>query len=223
MTDALDFALARDPALAALWQQVQARMATDPAHDAGHLRRVAAWTVRIGDTEGVDWRLALAAALLHDVVNLPKDDPARGAASHRSADVARTLLPPLGFTPADTDAACEAIRDHSYTRGAVPASPLGRALQDADRLDALGALGTLRCVATGVGMGAQLFDDADPWAERRALDDRRFSIDHFFVKLLRLSATFTTAAGRAEADRRAATMRAFLAALGDELGAPVPW
>lgn len=217
-----DALLAQDPALARLFAEVRARMETDPAHDFGHLRRVADWAVRLGAAEHVDPRLAVAAALLHDIVNVPKTHPDRAHASTRSADVAREVLPGLGFTAEETEAVAGAVRDHSYTRGAVPETPLGRVLQDADRLEALGALGVMRCVATGVRFGAAFFDDDDPWADDRPLDDARYSVDHFFVKLLRLPATFHTAAGRAEAARRAGTMHAFLHALGDEIGHPWP-
>ena len=126
-------------------------MATDAAHDVEHLLRVAHWAERLAP-EG-EGRLAVAAALLHDVVNVPKTSPDRARASERSADVARALLPSLGFTDADAALVADAVRDHSFTRGAVPASALGRAVQDADRLEALGVIGTFRCVATGVRFG----------------------------------------------------------------------
>jgi uncharacterized protein len=71
-------------------------------------------------------------------------------------------------------------------------------------------------------MKARYFDPADPWAERRPLDDRAFSVDHFFTKLLRLPETMCTEAGRREGQRRVAFLRAFLAQLGSELGAPAP-
>lgn len=218
-----------DAALRAIFGEVRARMATDAAHDVTHLLRVADWTLRLlpdarreaGEPVEVHERLArlgVAAALLHDVVNVPKHSPDRARASERSADVVHALLPSLGFDEAEVALVADAVRDHSYTRGAVPTTPLGRALQDADRLEAVGALGVLRCVATGVHGGAALFDPDDPWAARRALDERRFSIDHFQTKLLRLPGTLLTAAGRDEAARRAAAMVALLAQLGDELG-----
>ena len=75
-------------------------------------------------------------------------------------------------------------------------------MQDADRLEALGVIGTFRCIATGVRFGAQFFDAADPWAVNRPLDDKRFSVDHFFTKLLKLPETFQAVEGRAEAERR---------------------
>jgi len=67
-------------------------------------------------------------------------------------------------------------------------------------------------------MGARYFHEDDPFARDRALDDRAYSIDHFYAKLLGLPATFRTEAGRHEAERRAAFLRAFLDQLGTEIG-----
>jgi uncharacterized protein len=211
--------IASDATLTALLDVVEERMHADAAHDVAHCLRVAEWTIRIA-AEAVPGRLCVAAALLHDIVNVPKNHPDRARASERSADVAREILGHLGFAPTDVESVADAIRDHSFTRGAVPESPLGKALQDADRLEALGVIGTFRCIATGVRFDAAFFHADDPWAERRALDDKRFSVDHFFVKLFTLPATFQTDVGRAEAARRVEIMRAMLAALGDELGVP---
>lgn len=217
-----DALLADDPALRDLLETVRARMERDPAHDLGHLLRVARWAVRLGRDEGVDPRLAVAAALLHDVVNLPKSHPERASASERSAEVAREVLPRLGFGAAEVEEVAGAIRDHSFSRGVVPASPLGRALQDADRLEALGALGVFRCIATGVHLGADFFHPGDPWARDRPLEDARYSVDHFFTKLLRLPPTMCTPAGRAEAERRSAAMVRLLRQLGEEIGEEYP-
>ena len=80
----------------------------------------------------------------------------------------------------------------------------------ADRLEALGALGLCRTLSTGARMGARYFHPQDPWAQDRELDDRAFTVDHFFTKLLRLAPTLQTEAGRAEAHRRAAFMERFV-------------
>ena len=226
MTPSLEARIAGDAALAALLEESRARDAAhatpDPTHDTAHALRVAHWTIRLGG-DGVDTREAIAAALLHDAVNPPKDSPERAHASERSAEQARGRLPALGFVPEAVERIAEAIRDHSFSRGAVPATALGRALQDADRLEALGAIGLLRCISTGVRLGGEWFHTGDPWAEARPLDDAHYSVDHFFAKLLTLPATMRTEAGRAEAERRAAFLRAFLAQLGGELGRPARW
>jgi uncharacterized protein len=67
-------------------------------------------------------------------------------------------------------------------------------------------------------MGARYFDPDDPWAQDRPLDDKAYSVDHFFTKLLRLAETFSTEAGRTEARRRTAFLHATLEELGVELG-----
>ena len=209
----------RDSWLAELAEASRAACASDPAHDIEHCLRVARWAVRIGEPRGVDRREAIAAALLHDVVNVAKSSPDRARASELCAARARELCE--GHLPAQAvDRIADAIRDHSHSRGARPESPLGEALQDADRLEGLGALGILRCVSTGARMGADYFDPDDPWAERRELDDRAHSVDHFYRKLLSVAETMCTDVGRAEADRRTRFLRAFLAELATELGEP---
>jgi uncharacterized protein len=217
--------IAADPALAVLLAESRARDAAlavpDPTHDTAHAVRVAAWTLRLGGDE-VDAREAVAAALLHDAVNPPKDSPESATASERSAAHARERLTALGFGAEAIERVAAAIRDHSWSRGAEPESALGCALQDADRLEALGAIGLLRCVSTGVRMSGAWFHPDDPWAARRPLDDRRYSVDHFFTKLLLVPESMRTAAGRVEAERRAAWLRGFLEQLGGELGESPP-
>ncbi len=217
---ALAARIAADPLLAALLAEARARDGTearDAAHDTEHALRVALWTLRLGG-DAVDAREAIAAALMHDAVDVPKNSNERALASERSADLARERLARAGWNAAAVERVARAIRDHSFSRGAIPDGPLGEALQDADRLEALGAIGLLRCVSTGIRMGGAWFDAADPWAESRELDDERFSLDHFFTKLLRLPATMRTAAGREEALRRAAVLEQFARDLGRELG-----
>ncbi len=219
--EALLSLITADPALTALLAEARRRAEGDGAHDVGHLLRVATWTLRLADAS-VSPKEAIAAALLHDLVNLPKSSPLRSEASAMSAAEAARLLAARDFDLPTIERVTEAIVDHSFSRGAVPRSALGRALQDADRLEALGAIGVLRTAATGATMGTDFFDSDDPWAEHRELDDGRHTVDHFFVKLLRLPDTMTTEAGRVEARRRAAFMAAFLRQLGDEIDTSPP-
>ncbi len=174
----------------------------------------------------------IASALLHDCVPVAKDSPLRKESARLCSEKAREWLQELqwggtsesrpGSDDSSTlrriDGICGAILDHSYSSGRIPSTLTGRALQDADRLEALGALGLFRTIATGVSMGAVLFDPADPWAEHRELDDRRYTIDHFFTKLLKLPETFRTRWARHEAIRRAEYLRGFLDQLRHELG-----
>jgi uncharacterized protein len=213
--------IAADAALATLLAEARGRDDGDRSHDLAHALRVALWTVRLGG-DRVAAREAVAAALLHDAVNPPKSGPERARASEMAAALATRRLGELGFAPAAVTRIAAAIRDHSWSRGAVPGDALGCALQDADRLEALGAIGLLRCIETGARMGAEWFDPDDPWAASRPLDDHAYSLDHFFAKLLLLPASMRTGAGRREAARRAGLLRRFVAHLGEEIGKPPP-
>ena len=205
------------PRLRPLLERVKAGQDDDAAHDLAHLLRVGLWTCRIlGDPGRTEE--AIAAALLHDLVNVPKNHPDRARASELSADAARPLLAAASFSCPEVDDICLAIRQHSFSRGEKPIQPMSMALQDADRLEALGAIGIMRCYSTGVRMGTKYFDPEDPWEKRRDLDDTSFSLDHFFTKLFSLPATMNTAAGREEAGLRLRPMQAFMDSLERELG-----
>jgi uncharacterized protein len=211
----------RDEILSSILNEARKAEHGDAAHDLSHLVRVALFTIRFAE-DAVDPRECVAAALLHDHVNLPKNHPERAKASELSAEAAGPILARAGFGEDAILRIKDAIRDHSFSRGAVPSGILGRALQDADRLEALGAIGLMRVFSTGARMGTSYFHADDPWAKDRALDDSRYSIDHFFTKLLKLPATFLTPGGRAEAEKRGRRLEAFLDDAADEIGEPRP-
>jgi uncharacterized protein len=189
----------------------------DPAHDFLHVLRVAASARRIGAAEGADLEVVLPAAWLHELFNYPKDHPE----SHRSGEVcaerARELLEREGMPPLLVEAVAYAIRLHPFSLGVVPATLEAKVLQDADRLDAIGAIGVARLFATGAAMGRPLYCADDPFCERRVPDDRRWSLDHFYRKLLVIPERLHTAAARALAEERARFLHAFLAQLSTEL------
>ena len=92
-------------------------------------------------------------------------------------------------------------------------------MQDADRLDALGAVGLARCFMVGGALGHDFYDPNDPFCETRPPDDATYALDHFYEKLLELPETMQTDAGRAEAQRRVQFMRIYLDRLSDEIDA----
>jgi uncharacterized protein len=225
----LSAALARNPVLRLIHDRVSVIPPADAGHDFHHTLRVAGLSARIvmdergssinTDALHLEVDAAIAAALLHDCVPVAKDSPLRKESARLCSEKAREWLNELAWAPASQiETITDAVLDHSYSSGRVPRSLVGQALQDADRLEALGALGLFRTIATGVSMGARLFDPEDPFAERRELDDRRFTIDHFFTKLLKLPDTFRTAWARSEALKRAHYLRGFVGQLREELG-----
>ena len=206
-------------ALEAIRQEARTRThSADASHDWSHIERVAALCRRLGKEEGADERILLAAAYMHDLINVPKNHPDRTNASLASAREAAEILQQQGYGSDESDRVMRAIEEHSFSRGLTCTSIESKVLQDADRLDALGAIGVLRTATCGALMQAAYYDLADPLAQNRALDDRRFTLDHFPVKLLRLADRFNTASGRREADRRTHFMRVFLGQLADEIG-----
>jgi uncharacterized protein len=192
----------------------------DGAHDLHHLRRVWRNARAIAATEpGVDLAVLVAAAYLHDLVNPPKDDPERSAASRLSAAQAEPILAGMGLEPERAAAAAHAIEAHSFSAGIEPRTLEARILQDADRLEALGAIGLARCFYTGGKLGSALWAPEDPLGlTGRTLDDRRYAVDHFPAKLLRLQDGMRTAEGWRLAEARTRLLRAFLEQLALELG-----
>lgn len=196
-----------------------AAMAQDSAHDLAHLDRVWANAQAIAEGEGgADTPILCAAAYLHDLVNLPKDAPDRARASAMSASAARPHLQALGFGPDRVAAVQHAIEAHSFSAGITPETHEARILRDADRLDALGAIGVARAFAVSGALDRALYHPGDPFAATRVPDDGTFALDHWPAKLLRLPDGMTTATGQRIARDRIAVMLRFARDLADEIG-----
>ena len=189
----------------------------DGSHDIAHILRVFRNAIRIHETEGGNGRILAAAVLLHDCVAVEKNSPLRAEASRLAAEKAARLLSGLGWEKADIDAVAHAILTHSFSAGLTPQTPEAKILQDADRLDAIGMIGAARCFYIAGRMNSALYDPFDPRAEQRPLDDRRFAIDHFPAKLLRLADGFQTETGRRMAGVRHERLTRLLDLFLDEI------
>jgi uncharacterized protein len=190
----------------------------DGSHDRSHLLRV--WrnaTSIAGQEPGCDRTVLTAAVILHDCVAVEKNSPQRSMASRLAATRARTLLAEMGWDAARIEAAAHAIEAHSFSAGIAAETVEARIVQDADRLDAIGAIGIARCFYVAGRMGSGLYNPEDPQAVHRDLDDRHFALDHFGAKLFKVAGKFQTKAGQALAEARTRTMRDFVGALLDEI------
>ena len=139
-----------------------------------------------------------------------------------SAENAAPFLTDLGFTSDEIKAAQHAIAAHSYSAGIPPESCEAEILRDADRLDALGAVGIARTFMVAGTMGRPLLDPNDPFAADRDLDDQLWSIDHWHLKLLQLPHEMVTEKGRKIARKRARLMLAYLKQLAKERVTDLP-
>ena len=191
----------------------------DGAHDLHHLRRVWHNCENIGAqcSPAPDWQVLSAAAFLHDLINVPKNSKERSRASTLAADAAVGALAKREFPSSKLDGVWHAIHAHSFSAGFTPQSLEACILQDADRMDALGALGLARTFYVAGQLGSQLFDGDDLLAQRRSLDDKVFALDHFQTKLYGLLETMNTPAAKSLASARVAYMRDFVARLQSEM------
>lgn len=177
----------------------------DAAHDLAHVRRVVANTLNILNGEpDADRFTTLAAAWLHDIVQLPKGTGEPGESARRSASEASQFLMSIGVDAATVERIAGAIASHSFSGGLRPDSLEAAIVQDADRLDALGAIGIARLWATAAVLGSKLHHPDDPAGEGRELNDRQYGLDHIPVKLLKLPGLMNTATGKRLATARAA-------------------
>ena len=197
------------------WLSVQQE--GDPAHDIQHIERVVLNTRHLAKEEGLGLEVLLPAAWLHDCVYVAKDSPNRSKASVMAAGRAVEYLDEVGYPAEYLEAIHHAIEAHSFSAGIETRTLEAKVLQDADRLDALGAVGLSRCLMLGGYMGSELMSRVDPFCESREPEDAKFAVDHFYSKLLRLENTMKTTAGRALAAERTDFLRAFLEQLRREV------
>jgi uncharacterized protein len=197
----------------------------DGSHDPGHFQRVWRSARYIARQEGgeADLLALLAAAYFHDMVSLPKDSPRRAESSRLSAEEAGKLLMERwkDFPVGKIDGVRHAIHAHSFSAGVPAETEEATILQDADRLEAVGAIGVARCFYTAGQMDARLFDADDPLAKDREPNDRQYALDHFQQKLFKLPAMMKTATGRRLAEENAEWMRGFVAKLCSEIAGDI--
>jgi uncharacterized protein len=200
-----------------LQKEVQKRIKNDPAHDFEHIMRVCKNAKKIAKHENADMRLVITAALLHDIVSYPKSDKRAKNSSVQSARRAQQILKKHSYTQDEIKIITDAIRDHSFSRNKVPKTLVGKVLQDADRLDALGAIGIARTFSVGGAENRPIYNVEDPLCKKREPDDKSWTVDHFYRKLLHLEKKLNTKFAKKEAQRRTAFMTKFLLELKREL------
>ena len=189
----------------------------DAAHDINHVKRVVKNVIYLTDIEEAKSLVTLASAWLHDCVAVAKDSPLRPQGSRMAAEAAMKFLAGINYPEELLPEVFHAIEAHSYTAN-IPTRTLEAAVvQDADRLDSLGAIGIARCLLVGGKLNRPLISDDDPFCDDRKPDDGQYTIDHFYAKLFNLPATMKTRAGRDEAQRRADLMQRYLDDLRNEI------
>ncbi len=190
---------------------------SDPAHSPSHVLRVVKTATEICFSENAKLEIVLPAAYLHDCIIVPKDSPDRSKASTLAGEEAVRLLREWQYEEGCLEEIKHAIESHSFSAGINPRTLEAKIVQDADRLDAIGAIGIARCLALGGAMGSKIMSAEDPFCKSRAPDDKKFMIDHFYAKLFKLEGMMNTDAGKQIARERVLFMEEFLRVLEGEV------
>lgn len=189
----------------------------DSAHDFLHVVRVTRTALQLTREErGNPW-VSVTSAWLHELFNYPKGHPESRNSGIVCAEHATKLLTAQNWDPSIVTQVAEAIADHPFSLGKTPATLEGKILQDADRLDAIGAIGIARCFATCAAMKRPFYSIDDPMADYRPLDDKSYGLDHFGAKLLKLAGSMHTASARKIANERNQFMHDFINQLESEI------
>ncbi len=194
----------------------------DPTHGFGHILRVLRMAEYLARESGADAGVVRAAALLHDATGASGhlESAARHGHHHASAAFAREVLAGKGWPEAKIAAVEEAIRTHRFRTGDPPRTLEAQVLFDADKLDAIGAVGVARAIAYAVSHGSPVY--APPSARflesgEKAPGEPHSAYHEYLFKLRRLRERLFTPAARALAARRDAVMRTYFEALADEM------
>ncbi len=189
----------------------------DAAHDASHVQRVAISAVKFAHLEKANLQIVVPAVWLHDCVSVAKNSELRSQASALSAEKAQELLVKWQYPQQHIKAIKHAIAAHSYSANITPETLEAQIVQDADRIDSIGAIGVARMMMVGGKMDCTLYNEDDPFCNSRAPSDREWTVDHFYSKLLKLNSGFHTQAAKDEAQRRHDYMLDFLTQLDSEI------
>lgn len=181
-------------------REAEKHYSDDPSHDWLHAERVCRMCMKICKKEGGDPQVLIAAALLHDIgvrYELEQDIDH----SEKGVEIAEEILSRTNFPREKTSMVLEAIRVHRFRKGSRAVSIESRILQDADRLDAIGAIGVARTFSHGGRRGIPMYSQDK---------DSGSTVDHFYEKLLKLKDTLNTETARRIAVERHMFMEAFL-------------
>ena len=190
------------------------------AHDFQHILRVYKNAEMISkQEESVDLDIVLAAALLHDLVVYPKGSSKTINSADDSAEIAKKILLEYKNYPREKiEKVADAIRTHSYSKKLAPSTLEGKILQDADRLDAIGAIGIARTFSVGGSENRSLYNPTDAFCEsERQLDDTQWTLDHIKKKLMILKNSMHTKTAKKIAEERTEFMELFLNQLRKEI------
>ncbi len=193
-------------------------VSNDPSHDFLHAKRVLMLAENICKKEGGDMEIILPAALFHDAVIYPKNDPRSKLAPEESAKFIAGELRDIGGYPKEKiEKVVTIIKECSFSKGTIPSSLESKILQDADRLEVTGAISIMRTFASTGQMSRAFYHYEDPFAKKRTPDSFTYGLDLFYTRLLKVGKMMNTKTAKNMAKRRTKFLKDFLTELKLEL------
>jgi len=190
----------------------------DPSHDFGHALRVLAFAENIAKKEEADLDVIVPAALFHDIINHPKNSPKANIAPDESADLTRKILKQIKEYPQRKISDVHfAIKNCSFNKAAKVDPLEAQILQDADGLEATGAISIMRTFSSTGSMQRPFYNPKDPFCKKRQPDSLHYALDLFFTRLLVVEKRMNTKTAKKIAKKRTVFLRIFLEELRSEL------
>lgn len=190
----------------------------DVSHDIHHVVRVLKAAKKIGKTEKADLEILIPAALFHDIIVYPKYDKRSLTETDESAVFAEKILSKVKDYPkAKIVHVKTCILQCSFRKGIVPDLLEAKILQDADRLEATGAVSIMRTYSSSGQWKRIFYDPVDPFAKKRKTNGPKYALDLFYERLLLVGDRMHTKTAKTMAKRRTQFLKDFLSEFQKEL------
>lgn len=190
----------------------------DPSHDFEHAIRVLINAEKIAKEEGADPDIIVPSALFHDLITYPKDSSRNKYSTDESAKMARHILMKIKDFPKEKiERVCLSIQHCSFSKGLQPKFLEAQILQDADGLEATGAISIMRTFSSAGQMGRLFYNPKDAFCRKRQPKPSKYGLDLFYVRLLKIADRMHTVRAKKIAQRRTRLLKRFLKELELEL------
>ncbi|MDR1694015.1 MAG: HD domain-containing protein [Lactobacillaceae bacterium] len=197
---------------------VRENIKNDCSHDFSHALRCLNLCKKIAKKEKADLDILIPAALFHDIICYPKDSPKSKLSAIDSAKKAKEVLVSISEYPKEKiNEAALCIENCSFSSKKKPHSIESAILQDADRIEATGAIAIMRTFASAGSMNKAFYNTNDPFCENRKPESLAYAVDLFYERLLVVADLMNTKTAKKIAQKRTKILQSFLTAAKEEI------
>lgn len=190
----------------------------DSSHDFMHAIRVLTNAKLIVEKESGDLDVIIPAAIFHDVICYPKDSDLSTNSTKDSAKLTENILRNISEYPKHKiELVKQVILECSFSKGIIPNMLESKIIQDADRIEATGAIAIMRTFASAGVMNSNLYSEIDPFCQEREPDSKNYALDLFYTRLLKVKEILHTETAKILATKREKILIEFLESLKEEL------